>query len=1381
MLRQFKPPSLLFTLGLLLIFPLASIAEDWPMWRYNASRGGASTEELAETLHLQWVLELPMPRPAWPSIQEKVQFDRIYEPVLKGKLLFIPSMISDRVTAYDTETGKERWRFYADGPVRFAPVAWKESLYFVSDDSYLYCLNGVTGSLNWKFRGGPSDRKILGNDRLISAWPARSAPVIYEGKIYFGASIWPFMGTFFHALDAKTGKVIWTNSGSGSSYTVQPHTSPAFAGVAPQGYIAATKDRLVVAGGQTMPAVYDRATGKFLHFNVSSPRMGGKGGGGYEVMAGKDFYINRDRMYSLDDGKFVINAEALILTEDSMIGKDPAGIIAYKPGWELKETIDRQGNKSQKAALKPSWSLPLEKKLDQVHIQSGSRLYATGEAGEILAIDIPEPDKVARVSWSVKTPDRPMSMISGDEKLFVSTDQGRVYCFGAAQSDAKIPESNSTKIAVEPRFSVIKDKWSDLAQTYLKSVDEKSGYCLVLGLGTGRLAEEIARQSEYHVIVIDPDAKKIETWRQRQDAMGAYGRKVAAITGDLMAIKLPPYMAELVVSEDPSRFGLKTHKTHKKFVEKVYHLLRPYSGTACFALSSLAHENFSRSVHAAQLDHAWLGRPGNVTLLKRTSAPSGSANWTHQHADASNSVVNDERLVKAPLGLLWFGGPSNEKVLPRHGHGPTPQVAGGRLFIEGRDMIRAVDIYTGRLMWERTLEGVGEYFDYTGHEPGANSTGSNYVSMEDGVYVIFKKQCLRLDPATGKTISKFQLPVSGESDEIPDWGYLGVSGKFLIAGVVAQNLGRVEFLPSNFANLDETNVKRHVQILENLRDFESIPREKDQNSGNYLFVNFNKLLTSANMVKKIPVAVREKAAAQELEKQLENYYKDVPGRQVDSSQALEIKRQLLARYYQLPEFKKRAAGLFHSMQRKGSKKLVAMDRYTGKVFWEHEARYHFRHNAIAIGSGKVFFLDRMADSKLAYYKRRGLSPNENAQVAAIDINKGELIWNSSKRVFGTWLGYSVEHDILLQAGSRGRDRAVDEVGQGMVAYRGANGNVLWENDKDYFGPCLLLGDSVITQGFDKPGFAFNLLTGEVKMQRHPISGKLTQWQYTRKYGCNTAIGCTNMLTFRSAAAGYYDLGGEGGTGNFGGFRSGCTSNLIPAGGILSAPDYTRTCTCSYQNQSSLALVHMPEVEMWTFNPHPADDHTVKRMGLNFGAPGDRRGEDSTLWMDYPSVGGESPVPGVAIESAVDDVEYLRFHTSKIQINEGLNWVASSALKGNAEITVKLIPPEPSEKTGEGKEKRVVAKKSPSIYTIRLLFCELEGLSPGQRTFDVSLQGQTVLGEFDIAKEAGGSDRIVIKKFDKVTVMEDLKIKLESRGERKPLLNGVQIVLTSSES
>jgi len=121
-----------------LFFPLVVLGDDWPMWRYNAGRSGASGEQLASELHLQWVRELPSPKPAWPASQDRLQFDASYEPVVAGKTIFIGSMVSDSVTAYDTDTGAEKWCFYCDGPVRFAPVVYKNRLYFVSDDGYLY-------------------------------------------------------------------------------------------------------------------------------------------------------------------------------------------------------------------------------------------------------------------------------------------------------------------------------------------------------------------------------------------------------------------------------------------------------------------------------------------------------------------------------------------------------------------------------------------------------------------------------------------------------------------------------------------------------------------------------------------------------------------------------------------------------------------------------------------------------------------------------------------------------------------------------------------------------------------------------------------------------------------------------------------------------------------------------------------------------------------------------------------------------------------------------------------------------------------------------------------------------------------------------------------
>ncbi len=1433
------PVSILAVIGAfmvtLFIAGSAARAADWPMWRHDAARGGASPEELPETLHLQWILELPTPRPAWPSNQDKLQFDRLYEPVLAGKSLFVGSMISDSVTAHDTDTGERRWRFYTGGPIRFAPAVHAGKVYCTSDDGYLYCLDAASGQLIWRLRGGPSDRMVLGNDRLINAWPARGAPVIRDGTVYFGASIWPFMGTFLHAVDAESGEILWTNSGTGSSFTVQQHNSPAFAGIAPQGYIAATEDRLIVAGGRTLPAVFDRATGEFLHFNVASRKMGSKGGGGYEVSAGKDCYINRGKLYRLDNGHFVANADALVITDHAIIGKDKDVVRGYRPRLVDETTKDRKGNETKTAVFKTTWSAPIEQKIDTIYIMSGSRIYATGERGEVLAIDLPRFDRGVSVSWSVKLPDQPLNMISGDGKLFISTDAGRIYCFGGGERGVKFPEAVDITLvprgaswrylddgsdqgtgwpapdfddaawasgeapigyggeeATTVRFGDNKDRKhvttyfrhefqvdrsasisevklaalvddgavfhvngkevgrlfmpdgevkhdtlaksgtdektykkidvpadalrpgrnvlavevhqaartssdivldveltareastaggavrlpetpSTLASAILAHVGNDEGYCVALGLGTGRLVESIASQTDFHVVVVEPDAGKVDAFRRRLDELGAYGTRVAAVVGDPIDVELPLYMADLVIAEDPVSAGI----DRTAFVERVYRTLRPYSGAACFELDRSRLAAFESAVAASRLDGGAFERRGDLAILRRVRPPAGSGDWTHQYGDASNSVVTDERLVKAPLGLLWFGGPSNEEVLPRHGHGPTPHVAGGRLVIEGRHMLRAVDIYTGRLIWQRDLKDLGKFYDYTSHEPGANAIGGNYVTLEDAIYVIYENRCLRLDPATGETVATLDLPAAAGSGDKPEWGYLAVEGDILVAGARPTDAGTPEYTRHHFKSLADPKKKNELddafRKIEVLLDFEQPERVKDQTDVDYFVENVNKLLFSEDMVAHIPPDVRKRAKAEDLEKELADYLGEVPGRRATDMDALALKRHLLHKYYGMPKYERNPPGKFGSGQRMGSKKLVAMNRHTGEALWEHEARYQMRHNAIALGGGKCFFIDRIPESRRGYYRRRGLEVDEDAVVAARDLRTGAPLWTNSERVFGTWLGYSVEHDVLLQAGSKGRDRARDEIDKGMVAHRGSTGTLLWQNDLTYHGPCILLGDRVITQVSSAPGFALDIETGKVVEVPHPVTGEPVKWEYSRTYGCNSAIACPNMLTFRSAAAGYFDLAGDSGTGNFGGFRSGCTSNLIPAGGVLNAPDYTRTCTCSYQNQASLGLVHMPEIEMWTFSALKSGSAPVDRVGLNFGAPGDRRDPEGTMWLDYPSNGGSSP--DVSVEVFSEDARYPRSHHSTLASAEGPAWVAASGFEGSGEIAVRLRSP-----------------------------------------------------------------------------------------------------------
>lgn len=1133
--------SACLTAGLLASLPKSSFAGDWPQWRYDAGRGAASPDELPNELRLQWTRQLPLPRPAWPASQPWLRFDVSYSPVAAGKLLYVPSMVTDTVTAYDTETGTEKWRLYTGGPVRFAPIVHRGKVYFGSDDGYLYCVDAAGGTLVWKFRGGPSDRKILGNERLISTWPVRGGPVLFDGTVYFTAGIWPFMGIFVHAVDAQTGKTIWTNSGDSITYQTNPHNSPAFAGLVPRGHLAVTDKGLVAPGGRTPPGTYDLKTGRLVHFAFA------------------------------------------------------------KSGGRSSHQI--------------------------VPIKAGSRTFTAAEG------------VVTAGNWKGTIEGTPWNMLAADGKLFVVTTAGRIYCFGAKEGE---PTTYEAPAPPEPAASEenAAANWKPHAERVLKATKVADGYAVMLGLGTGGLAEALLRASNVHLIVIDPDARRINAFRRRIQDAGLYGVRVSAHVGDPVTYPLPPYLASLIVSEDLDAAGM---GRGAPFIKNLFRALRPYGGVACLQVDAKKLEG---PVQLAQLANAGLKSAGNDwSLLVREGALPGAADWTHNYADAAGSVVSKDKLARAPLGILWFGnGPPNDEVLPRHGHGPAPQVAAGRLFIEGRHMLRALDVYTGRLLWQKQLPDLGRFHDNTRHQPGAGEIGSNYVSLEDSVYVVYGERILRVDAATGETIKEFSLPAAS-AQKAPNWGYVGCWKDLLVAGAAPVGVSKSGFVPN-------------VQYAS------------------------------------------------------------------------------------------------------ASKRLVVMDRRTGKPLWTRTAKYSFRHNNIALGAEKVFCIDGLSRAKLAALKRRGISQADyKPQLLALDVRTGKEIWSAGKDVFGTFLNYSAEHDVLLQAGSRYRDRAGDESGTGMVAYRGKDGSLIWKDlARNHAGPCMLHHGTIITQG---P--AYSLLTGRPKIRKNPLTGQPMQWKFTRNYGCNTAVASEHLITFRSAAAGFYDLAGDGGTGNFGGFKSGCTSNLIAAGGLLNAPEYTRTCSCNYQNQTSLALVHDPDVEMWTFNAFAWDGKPVRRVGINFGAPGDRPADGGTLWLDYPTRGG--PSPDIPVELQADRADYFRYHSSHVRADPDgreLNWVAASGTCGLQAVTLTLA-----------KDEQQTRK-----YTVRLHFAEVEGLEPGRRVFNVSLQGKQVLKDFDIVKQAGGRNRAVVKEFTGVEVAGKLKVSLVARGKQgspPPVLCGIEVL------
>ncbi len=1231
---------------------LRATAEDGKQvdgFRGDARRAGVVLEK-AWMLPLRkvWERDADVSQPAWPERSDKLSFDWYPVPVIDGERAYIGSSLRGAVDAFDLATGKCLWTCYADGPVRFAPLVVGDRVYFVSDDGRLYCVSAKQGNVIWSRFGGPSGRIVLGNEHYISAWPARGAPVYHDGTVYFAAGIWPWMGIFIHAVDAESGEVVWTNSGEGAKYTVQQHNSPAFAGIAPQGYLATDGRTLIVPGGLTVPGLFDLETGDLLHFDPSKRNLG-KDAGGYDVVVGSNWYINHGGCYDLETGRPVARLACDIMTADAVYTVEKGNLVSR--GRELaiveRQVRDRKGKLrlSKVETLPVNWSIELPRGSTKLLAVAGNMfLLAIGERAVIVERD----DDELVVCWEYDCGGAVTWADCRGGWLTVATEAGKVVVFSAG--DVKVDAARHSGSDEQP--GTLSQESAMKLPRFSSSEREAPGFGLVVGGLSPKSVRALLQQSRLHWTLLVSDRRSADRLRSRLDRHELLGERLSVrVWGERDVV--PPYTARTILIVDSNVIATETR------AGQIVQAVRPYGGTLwCHDLSGkqrvssevaeLEEESWRREARDGW--SAWR-RPGPLPRAGR---------WTHQNGNAANTLVSPETRVRLPLGLLWYGGPSNREVLPRHGHGPTPQVLGGRILIEGPDMLRALDVYSGVLLWQASFPGLGDFYNTTSHHPGAGAIGGNYVMSPEAIYVIYRRACYVLDPASGKTRARWELP-PGADGKPPHWGHVAWSGDVIVAAAepVAQLTGR---------------------------------RSRDQGDG----------------VESLPYA-------------------------------------------------------------EGSRWLYGLDRRSGKVLWKREARWNFRHNAIAVGGGRVFCIDAMTSARRKYLDRRGVAAMAPATLYALDLLTGKVRWEKTEAIFGTWLAYHEGRNMLLEGGSRNRDRAKDEAGRGMAVYDAESGNRVWHHEESYAGPPLLFDDRIVAQGV-----AFDWQTGKRWQRRDPLTGELVDWFFRKNYGCDTAIGCPNLLTFRSAAAGFFDLALDGGTGNFGGFRTSCTANLIPADGVVAAPDYTRTCVCSYQQRTSLALVPMPELPYWTFlGAKHWSGRRIERLGVNFGAPGDRREEDGTLWLEYPVVGGDSPRVPIRVEGR--SLWYPRSYP--LQVAGEFNWVAASGVEGAERVVISLVHEGDGSGAGGGSGEVELVP-----YRVELWFAELGDAAEGERVFSVRVGGKVVRVALDVRRGARGAGRSLRVDAGVHHLGSELRVELRSTDDSDlpPVLSGVKLVRVTGE-
>ncbi len=435
----------LVMLGLgLLCCCAAATAEDvggWPAAGGSASRAGFTPDRLQFPLELRWRHQPSAPpAPAWPApargsywqqltrIEPRVVDDRTFHPISVGDAVLYASSSDDALHCLDAATGQRRWKFVTDGPLRYAPFVHQQTAYFGGDDGCLYAVRLDSGQLLWRQRLD-LDRRIVGNGRVISAWPIRGGVLVRDNVVYAAAGLFPSQGVTVFAFSCDDGKQLWK---SPSAHSLQ-------------GYLLAGSQELLIPTGRLTPIAVSRVDGTTLGGFGGEPGsyaaligdvlINGRGNRGqvsFSSQSGRQLlgqlpvrHVSADsqRVYLLGDGKL----RALDRARWSQLTSELS---------QQKTTLAERQRREDVWEHLTLWNIECE---DQEALAVCGNAVIVGGQQAVTAYDVAS----GEVLWQAPVPGGAARLAISENRLVLSNADGELLCFGSiSATDAPaIPSS----------------------------------------------------------------------------------------------------------------------------------------------------------------------------------------------------------------------------------------------------------------------------------------------------------------------------------------------------------------------------------------------------------------------------------------------------------------------------------------------------------------------------------------------------------------------------------------------------------------------------------------------------------------------------------------------------------------------------------------------------------------------------------------------------------------------------------------------------------------------------------------------------------------------------------------------------------------------------
>lgn len=1369
-------------LAILLSFAPVSRA-DWPTYLHDISRVGHTDEPLKTPLTQRWVYEAPSaPQLAWAGedgrvfedheMLNRVHFDDVLHVAIVGDRVYFGSSVDGRVFCRNLLTGADDWTFFTDAPVRLAPMVVDGKVFVGSDDGHAYCLDAQSGKVIWKLRAGPEDERILARGRMVSRWPVRTGLLVDNGIAYFGAGVFPHENVFLYAVDAATGKVLWKNDSISQQDAGRNDLSP-------QGYLLATKDILFVPSGRTLAASFTRAKGEFM----VKPEPGWRGDAGGQI-GGTQAFLADDQIYAVGEHHI------LALDQDKQKtgfgwfqGKQMtlAGDMGYMTDGNQITAIDR---------LKHAEGTRERHRIEMAAVK------ITGELKKHRAIA--EAKKLQDAESDLRAAKKALAALQADAKAdatVLSKTQQEV-----ADNEAKVAEIAQKYEPLRAEYQAKKDEVARLKEDSKKveATGVKWTYATPLDSALILAGSTLVAGGKGEVICLDAGSGKL-LWQANVDGDA---RGLAAANGHLVVStstgKIYTFADTSRTALPPVLAGSEAGANHEPFPKD--ELSERYSAAAesilktsgitkgfCLVLGNeqgrLAYELAKRSelvVFGVDTDEKKVAAARAALAKTKLYGP----RVTVDHLDLNvipyasyfaNLIVSDSLLTTGEVpgvptdvarhlkpigGQFCFGVPDNapDAIKAKAKQSIAAWLVATKLGEEKAKVETAAN-------WSRLirgpLPGAGEWSHQYGN--AGNTSSNDDQRIKGGLSVLWYG-----DPGPGKMVNRHNGAVGPLSVN----GRLFIQGETTVMAYDAYNGTQLWEVPNPGAlrngvfagrepgNMAATDDALFMVIGDGCVEFDAATGKivhtfplPDVAKGKSL--EWGYLAHAEGMI--------YGTATQRIENAAE---------QARRGQNAAINTDL----------------------------IFAYDVKTHALKWTHQGQ-HIAHATIAIGDGRVFFVD----SSLTQPQREEMLLEDKTELAkltgeaqkiaeervkkadlrlavALDAVSGEQVWAKAVDVTdcseigdgGGSLSLIYQNGHLVLGGANANGHYWQQFLDGkferrrLVVLDSSKGEKLWAKDANYRHRPIVIGNDIIAEPW-----SYDLYTGAQKMRTHPLTGEQSPWMFARPgHHCGAISATPNMMFFRSKFTAFYNRDVDEGTEHFAGQRLGCWINTIPANGLVMIPEASAGCVCLFSIASTIVFEPREDRMNWGVYSANGLSTPVQHMALNLGAPGDRRDAHGKLWLGWPR-----PSSRAGIDLPLDlNPRYAKggapysFNEKSYEVTgTEIPWIFSSGLRGMTHCEVPLL--------SKGQE--------PDTYTVRLFFAALEGDKPGQRVFDVTVQGQTVLKGFDVVAKTGGTKKAYMAEFKNIDVVDNLMLDLipadaGADEEHQPIISGIEILRTNAE-